>query len=184
MFSTTRLSSVVCPVGVGGLGQWDGDSLSSWNMWVRQLERIGHSQLEWINRASEIVVLGPVGEIGRTDVQSGQGQWVGLGQWYWYEEGVGRESGIKNAQIEDTTLVKGGSSISPRNWARNVWIIFGGMVGFILQANGLIQWVSGRVGTVGCKVSWRGVFMVNEAVDMVGEWIWVNVCLEVLNRRI
>ena len=34
MFSTTRPSSVVCPVGGGGLGQWDGDSLSSWNMWV------------------------------------------------------------------------------------------------------------------------------------------------------
>ena len=46
MFSTTRLSSIVCPVEGGGLGQWDGDSLSSWNMWVSQLERIGHSQLE------------------------------------------------------------------------------------------------------------------------------------------
>ena len=34
------------PVGGGGLGQWDGDSLSSWNMCVSQLERIGHSQLE------------------------------------------------------------------------------------------------------------------------------------------
>ena len=41
---------------------------------------------------------------------------------------MGRESGIKNAQIEDTTLLEGGGSISQRNWARNVWIIFGGMV--------------------------------------------------------
>ena len=82
---------------------------------------------------------------------------------------MGRESGIKNAQIEDTTIVEGGGSISPRNWVRNVWIIFGGMVGLILQANGLIQYVSRRVGTVGCEVSWRGVFMVNEAVNMVGE---------------
>ena len=64
MFSTTRLSSVVCPVGAGGLGQWVGVSLSSWNMWVSQLERIGNTQLEGINRASEIVVLCPV---GRTD---------------------------------------------------------------------------------------------------------------------
>ena len=32
-----------------------------------QLERIGQSQLEGINRASEIVVIGPVGEIVRTD---------------------------------------------------------------------------------------------------------------------
>ena len=65
------------------------------------------------------------------------------------------------------------SSNSSRIW-RIVWLI--------LQANGLIQYVSGRVGTVGCKVSWRGVFMVNEAVDMVGEWIWVNLCLEILNQ--
>ena len=42
-------------------------------------------------------------------------------------------------QIEDTTLVKGGGSISPNIWAGNVWIIFGGMVGLISQANGLIQ---------------------------------------------
>ena len=41
MFSTTRLSSAVCPVGGGGLGQWDGE-----NMWVSQLEKIEHSQLE------------------------------------------------------------------------------------------------------------------------------------------
>ena len=45
MFSTTRLSSVVCPVG-GGLGRWDGDRLCIRNMWVSHLERIGHSQLE------------------------------------------------------------------------------------------------------------------------------------------
>ena len=45
---------------------------------------------------------------------------------------MARESGIKNVQIEDTTLVEGGGSISPRNWARNAWIIFGGMVGLIL----------------------------------------------------
>ena len=65
MFSTTRLSSVVCPVGGGGLGQCDGDSSSSWNMWVNQLQRIGHNQLE--GKASEIVVIGPVGDIARTD---------------------------------------------------------------------------------------------------------------------
>ena len=46
MFSTTRLSSVVCSVGGGGLGQCGGDSLSSWNMWVNQLQSIGHKQLE------------------------------------------------------------------------------------------------------------------------------------------
>ena len=62
---STRLSSVVCPVGGGGLGQFDGDSSSSWNMWVNQLQRIGHNQLE--GKASEIVVIGPVGDIVRTD---------------------------------------------------------------------------------------------------------------------
>ena len=46
MFSTIRLSSVVCRIGAGGLGQCDGDSSSSWNMWVNQLQRIGHNQLE------------------------------------------------------------------------------------------------------------------------------------------
>ena len=46
MFSTTRLASVVYPVGGGVLGQCDGDSSSSWNMWVNQLQRIGHNQLE------------------------------------------------------------------------------------------------------------------------------------------
>ena len=64
MFSATRLSPVVCPVGGGGS---NGDSSSSWNMWVNQLQRIGHNQLEGINRASEIVVIFPVGEIARTD---------------------------------------------------------------------------------------------------------------------
>ena len=34
------------PVGGGGLGQCDGDSSSNWNMWVNQLQRIGHNQLE------------------------------------------------------------------------------------------------------------------------------------------
>ena len=67
MFSTTILSSVACPVGGGGLGQCHGDSSSSWNMWVNQLQRIGHNQIEGLNKASEIVVIGPVGEIARTD---------------------------------------------------------------------------------------------------------------------
>ena len=62
----TRLSSVVCPVGGDGLGQCDGD-LSSWTMWVNQLQRIANNQLQGINRANEIVVKGPVGEIARTD---------------------------------------------------------------------------------------------------------------------
>ena len=30
-----------------------------------------------------------------------------------------------------------------------------------------------------CKVNWRGVFMVNETVDMVGGLILVTVCLEI-----
>ena len=62
MFSTTRLSLVVCPVGGGGLGHCDGDSSS---MWVNQLRRIGQNQLE--GKASEIVVIGPVGDIARID---------------------------------------------------------------------------------------------------------------------
>ena len=62
MFSTTRLSSVVCLVGGGGLGQSDGDSSSSWNMWVNQLQRSGHNQPEGINMASEIVVICPAGK--------------------------------------------------------------------------------------------------------------------------
>ena len=33
-------------VGGGGLGQCDGDSSSNWNMWINQLQRIGHNQLE------------------------------------------------------------------------------------------------------------------------------------------
>ena len=52
IFSTTILSSVVFPVGGGGLGQCDGDSSSSWNMWVNQLQRIGHNQLE--NKTKQI----------------------------------------------------------------------------------------------------------------------------------
>ena len=56
MFSTTILSSVICPVGGGELGQ-----------------RIGHNQLEGINRASEIVVRSPVGAICRT----GGTEWAG-----------------------------------------------------------------------------------------------------------
>ena len=47
------------------VGQCDGDSSSSWNMWVNQLQRIGHNQLE--GKASEIVVIGPVGDIARND---------------------------------------------------------------------------------------------------------------------
>ena len=43
-------------------------------MWVNQLQRIGHNQLEGINRASEIVVIGPFGEIARTDGT----EWAGL----------------------------------------------------------------------------------------------------------
>ena len=55
------------PLGGGGFGQCDGDSSFSWNMWVNELQSIGHNQLEGINKASEIVVIGPVGEIARTD---------------------------------------------------------------------------------------------------------------------
>ena len=58
MFATRRLSSVVCPVRGGVLGQWEGDSLSSWKMWV---------SVKWEGRHSQLVVLGTVGEIGRTD---------------------------------------------------------------------------------------------------------------------
>ena len=65
MFSTT-MPSVACPVG-GGLDRCDGDSSSSWNMWVNHLQRFGQHQLEGINKASEIVVIGPVGGIARTD---------------------------------------------------------------------------------------------------------------------
>ena len=56
-------------------------------------------------------------------------------------EGVCRASGKKTQeiQIEDTTLVEVGASISPRNWAGNFWIKFGGMVELTLQANVLIQ---------------------------------------------
>ena len=42
------------------------------------------------------------------------------------------------------------------------------MVGLILQASVLIQYVPG-MGPVGCKVRWRGVCMVNETLDMVDE---------------
>ena len=38
-------------------------------------------------------------------------------------------SGIKNAHIDETTLAEGGGRISPRNWAKNVWTIFGGKCG-------------------------------------------------------
>ena len=46
VFYHKTVISCVCPVGGGGLDQWYGDSLVSWNMWVSQVERIGHSQLE------------------------------------------------------------------------------------------------------------------------------------------
>ena len=36
-----------------------------WNMWINQLQRIGHNQLE--GKASEIVVICPVGDIARTE---------------------------------------------------------------------------------------------------------------------
>ena len=70
-------------------------------------------------------------------------------------------------QIEDTTLVEGGGSINPRNWAGNLDYIW--RDGWI-DIEG--QWANTTIrydGDCGCKVSWRGVFMVNEAVDMVGE---------------
>ena len=54
------------------MGQCDGDSASSWDMWVNQLQRIRHNQLEGINKASDIVVIdviGPVGEIARTGTE-------------------------------------------------------------------------------------------------------------------
>ena len=60
MFSTTRLSSVVCPVGGGGLGQCDGDvGKSITKDWTQPVRRQG--------KPSEIVVIGPVGDIARTD---------------------------------------------------------------------------------------------------------------------
>ena len=43
-------------------------------MWVSQLGRIGHSQFEGINRESEIVVLGLVGDMVGLMAHSGQGQ--------------------------------------------------------------------------------------------------------------
>ena len=67
----------------------------------------------------------------------------------------------------------------PTKWPGNFWIILLGMVGLILQANVLIQYTSGIVGPVGCKVRWREVCMVNETLDMVGGCILVNVCLEI-----
>ena len=62
-----------------GLGQWDRDGLSSWNnIWVGQFGRIGHSQLEGGGRASDIVMLGPVGKLVELVVQSGgKGQCMG-----------------------------------------------------------------------------------------------------------
>ena len=63
--------------------------------------------------------------------------------------------GLKRQEIhiEDTTLVEGGGSISPRYWVGNIWIIFGGMVGLILQ---WADTISGREqgrkkrGCIGC----------------------------------
>ena len=44
------------------------EAVASWNkMWVGQLGRIGRSQLEGVCRASEIRMLGEVGEVERTD---------------------------------------------------------------------------------------------------------------------
>ena len=60
-------SSVVCPVGGGGLGQCDGDSSSNWHMWINQLQRNGPQPVRRQGKASEIVMRGPVGDIARTD---------------------------------------------------------------------------------------------------------------------
>ena len=112
MFPTTMMSSVACPVGGGGLGQCDGDSSSSWNMWVNQLQRIEHNQLEGIHKASQIVVIGPVGDIDKGKQCAGR---VGITR--------------QEIQIEYTTLVEGGyiglfTTSVPTNWTGNFWIIF------------------------------------------------------------
>ena len=62
-----QYSSVVCLVGGGGLGQCDGDSSSNWNMWINQLHRNWTQPVRRQGKASEIVVIGPVGDIARTD---------------------------------------------------------------------------------------------------------------------
>ena len=59
MFPTTRLSSVVCPVGGGGLVQLEHVGKSITKDWTQPVRRQ--------DKASEIVVIGPVGDIARTD---------------------------------------------------------------------------------------------------------------------
>ena len=84
--------------------------------------------------------------------------------------------GIKRQeiQIEDTTLVEVGDSISPeklgRECLRDGWIDITG------QCANTLQYMSGIVGYVG-KVRWSGVCMVNETLDMVGGCILIHVCL-------
>ena len=78
--------------------------------------------------------------------------------------------GIKRQeiQIEDTTLVEGGASISPEklSWEFLDYILRDGWI--YIAGQWLIQYAPGIVGPVGCKVRWRGVCMVNETLDMVG----------------
>ena len=79
--------------------------------------------------------------------------------------------GIKRheIQIEDATLVEGGASINPEKLDREFldYILRDGWIDIAGQCAN-IQYVSGIVGPVGCKVRWRGVCMVNETLDMVG----------------
>ena len=58
MFPTTRLSSVVCSVGGGGLIQLEHVVKSITKDWTQPVRRQ--------DKASEIVVIGPVGDIART----------------------------------------------------------------------------------------------------------------------
>ena len=56
----------------------------------------------------------------------------------------------------------------PKNWATNCNYIL--RDGWIDIAGQCANTISVRiVGPVGCKVRWRGVCMVNETLDMVGE---------------
>ena len=64
---------------------------------------------------------------------------------------------------KDTTLVDGGASISPEE-------LGGEFLDYILRDGWIDIAVSGIVGPVGSKVRWRGVCMVNETLDMVGEF--------------
>ena len=67
MFPTTRLSSVVCPVGGGGLVQLEHVVKSITKDWTQPVRRQ--------DKASEIVVIGHVGDIARTYGTEWAGPW-------------------------------------------------------------------------------------------------------------